>query len=216
MALQTSVDRAPRRPLGGSRLADTAAGLGQARYTAVAIGFHWLTAALILLNLVLGFRMSFLKGLAQFNIFQLHKSVGITILLLSLGRLAWRLLNPPPPEPASLKPWEKSAALAVHWGFYVIMIGMPLTGWVIVSTSPYNLPTLLYHLLPWPHLPVVHDLATPQKAAVNHLSGTAHVFLAWSTLALLALHLGAVIKHQFLDGHPVLGRMAPGLGAPLE
>ena len=96
------------------------------------------------------------------------------------------------------------------------MIGMPLTGGVVGSTSPYNLPTLLYHLIPWPHLPVVHDLAAPQKAAVNHLSGTAHVILAWSTLALLGLHVGAVIKHQFLDGHSVLGRMTPGSGAPLD
>ena len=177
--------------------------------------FHWLIAILIIVNLALGFRMTFLKGLAQFNIFQLHKSVGITILILSLGRLAWRLLNPPPSEPAGLQPWEKAVALAVHWSFYVIMIGMPLTGWMVVSTSAYNLPTLLYHLVPWPHLAVVHDLAAPQKAAVNHLSGAAHVVLAWGTLALLALHLGAVAKHQFLDGHPVLGRITPGPDAPV-
>ena len=216
--MQTSADRASRQPAGGPRLAEPglAALRGRARYTTVAIGFHWLIAALIATNLVLGFRMAFLKGLAQFNIFQLHKSVGVTILLLSLCRLGWRLVNPPPPESVGLQPWEKAAALAVHWAFYVIMIGMPLTGWVIVSTSPYNLPTLLYHLVPWPHLPVVHDLAAPQKAAVNHLSETAHVVLAWSTLALLALHLGAVAKHQFLDGHPVLGRMTPGRRAPLD
>lgn len=212
--MKSLVERPANAPLGRPRAA-VQPGLPRARYTNVAIAFHWLIAALILLNLVLGFRMAFLKGLAQFNIFQLHKSVGITILLLSLGRLAWRLMNPPPPEPASLKPWEKVAAQAVHWSFYGIMIGMPLTGWLVVSTSPYNLPTLLYHLVPWPHLPVVHDLPAPQKTAVNHLSGTAHVALAWGTLGLLALHIGAVVKHQFLDGHPVLGRMAPGAGAPL-
>ena len=89
------------------------------------------------------------------------------------------------------------------------MIGMPLTGWLVVSTSPYNLPTLLFRLVPWPHLPVVHDLAAAPKAAVNHLSSSAHVALAWGTLGLLALHLGAVVKHQAIDGHPVLGRMWP-------
>ena len=216
--MQTSADHRPQGPFGAPHLAERKAAVSRARarYTHVAIAFHWLIAALILLNLVLGFRMTLLKGLAQFNIFQLHKSVGVTVLLLSLGRLAWRLINPPPPEPAGLQPWEKSAALTVHWAFYVIMIGMPLTGWLVVSTSPYNLPTLLYHLIPWPHLPVVHDLAAPQKAAVNHLSGTAHVVLAWSTVTLLALHVGAVVKHQFLDGHPVLGRMTPGSGAPLD
>ena len=181
----------------------------RSRYTSVAITFHWIIAALILLNLFLGFRMGFLKGLAQFNIFQLHKSVGITILLLSLGRLAWRLMNPPPPESASLQTWEKIASKTVHWGFYFIMIVMPLSGWAIVSTSTFNLPTLLYHLVPWPHLPVLHDLAPGPKASVNHLAKLDHLVLAWGTLALLGLHVGAVIKHQFLDGHPVLGRMLP-------
>ena len=188
---------------------------GRLRYTAVAVGLHWIIAALILLNLALGFRMSLVTGLAQFNIFQLHKSVGITVLLLSLARLGWRLAHPPPPEPAGLKAWERAAALAVHWSFYAIMIGMPLTGWLIVSTSPYDLPTLLYRLVPWPHLPV-HDLAAGPKAAVNHAASSVHVALAWSTVALLALHLGAVVKHQALDGHPVLGRMTPfGSRTPL-
>ena len=181
----------------------------RSRYTTVAICFHWVIAVLILTNLIVGFRMAFLKGLAEFNIFQLHKSIGITILLLSVARLGWRLANPPPPESTSLKPWETVAAQTVHWGFYVIMIGMPLSGWVVVSTSPYNLPTLLYHLVPWPHLPIVHDLAAAPKASVNHLFDATHVALAWGTLGLLALHVGAVIKHQFLDGHPVLHRMMP-------
>lgn len=179
------------------------------RYTSVAILLHWIIAVLILFNLYLGFRMGFLKGLAQFNVFQLHKSVGITILAFSLARLAWRLLNPPPPEPASLKPWEKLAAAGVHWGFYVIMIVMPLSGWILVSTSPLNIPTVLYHVIPWPHFPVVHDLAAGPKTSVNHTSSATHLVLAWSALALLALHLGAVVKHQFLDRDPVLGRMLP-------
>jgi cytochrome b561 len=179
------------------------------RYSSVAILLHWIIAALILTNLYLGFRMGFLKGLAQFNIFQLHKSVGITILVFSLARLAWRLVNRPPPHSDNLKPWEKLAATGVHWGFYVIMIVMPLSGWILVSTSPLNIPTVLYHVIPWPHFPVVHDLAAAPKTSVNHTSSAIHLVLAWSALALLALHLGAVVKHQFLDRDPVLGRMLP-------
>lgn len=186
----------------------------RSRYSLVAITFHWVIAVLILANLVLGWRMGFLKGLAQFNLFQLHKSVGITILLLSLGRLGWRLLNPPPPEPATLKPWERIASLSVHWGFYAVMIVMPLTGWIVVSTSPLNIPTLLYHLVPWPHFPGVHDLAAPAKAGVNKAADLTHVTLAFGAVGLLALHVGAVIKHHMLDREPILLRMLPGRGAP--
>ena len=179
------------------------------RYTTVAVALHWAIAALILANLYLGFRMGFLKGLAQFEMFQLHKSIGVTVLLLSVLRLIWRLANPPPELPASLAPWERAAARTVHWGFYVIMIGMPLSGWIVVSTSPLNIPTQLYHLVPWPHFPGVHDLATPARKAVNRTFGATHETLAFGALALLALHLGAVAKHQFLDREPILGRMLP-------
>jgi cytochrome b561 len=181
----------------------------RSRYTLVAILFHWVIAALILANLYFGWRMGFVKGLAQFNIFQLHKSIGITVLLLSLLRLGWRLINPPPPEDASLKPWEKLASTAVHWGFYVIMIGMPLSGWIVVSTSPMNIPTLLYHTIPWPHFPGVHTLPDAAKTSVNHSFDLTHVSLAFGAVGLLVLHVGAVVKHQFLDGHPVIGRMLP-------
>jgi cytochrome b561 len=79
----------------------------------------------------------------------------------------------------------------------------------VVSTSRLNLPTVLYRLIPWPHFPVVHNLSVGAKAVINNASGTTHLILAWSALALLALHIGAVVKHQFLDHNPVLGRMLP-------
>jgi cytochrome b561 len=182
------------------------------RYTTVAIVLHWTIAALIVTNLYLGWRMGFLKGLAQFNLFQLHKSVGVTILLLSVLRLVWRLVSPPPELPPSLQPWERAASTAVHWAFYVIMIGMPLSGWIVVSTSPLNIPTLLYHLVPWPHFPGVHDLAAPARKAVNHAFGVTHMTLAFGALVLLALHLGAVAKHEFVDRKRVLPRMLPFAG----
>jgi cytochrome b561 len=186
---------------------DDETSIDRSRYSQVAIVLHWIIAALILVNLYLGFRMGFLRGFAQFNVFQLHKSVGITILVFSVARLVWRLLNPPPGS-HHMKPWEKAAA-GVHWGFYVIMIGMPLSGWIVVSTSRLDLPTMLYRLIPWPHFPIVHGLNVGTKAIINNASGATHLILAWSALALLALHIGAVVKHQFLDRNPVLGRMLP-------
>jgi cytochrome b561 len=170
---------------------------------------HWTIAALIAWNLVLGFRMHSASGLAEFTLFQLHKSVGISVLLASLVRLAWRLANPPPPFSASMSVWEKTAAHVVHCALYMIMIGMPLTGWIVVSTSPLNIPTLLFHTIPWPHFPIVNGLALPLKTTVNSSFDTTHMILAWSALALLALHVGGALKHMVVHRDGVMARMLP-------
>ncbi|MDB5446772.1 MAG: cytochrome b [Phenylobacterium sp.] len=183
------------------------------RYTIGAMALHWLIAAFILANLLVGWRMIFLKGMAQFELFQLHKSIGITVLLLSIARLAWRLVSPPPPLPEAMRPWERGVAHAVHWAFYGIMIFMPLTGWVLVSVSPYNLPTLLWRVIPWPHLFWLHDLPMDGRKAVEAATGRVHLSLAIGSVLLIALHLAAALKHQIVDRDGLLGRMVPGLGA---
>jgi cytochrome b561 len=120
------------------------------RYTTVAIVMHWLIAAAIIFQIILGWRMGDEpKGPATYALFQLHKSIGITILLLSLARLAWRLVHPPPPHPgrpAALG--DGSPRKIVHVAFYVIMIGLPVTGWIMVSTSRLAIPTVLYGVIP--------------------------------------------------------------------
>jgi cytochrome b561 len=185
----------------------------QHRYSAVAILLHWGIAALILLNLFLGWRMGFLKGLSQFDMFQLHKSVGITVLVLSVARLLWRLTHPAPPLPAGMRPWEKAAAHGTHWLFYGMMIGMPLTGWAMVSVSPWNIPTLLWHHIPWPHIGFLHSLPADSKKTVEAVSGDIHEYIAFGGAALIVLHVAAALKHQFLTRDGVLGRMVPGLSA---
>ena len=182
------------------------------RYSAVAIAFHWLIAALILANIGLAWTFKNTpQGLTWFKLIQLHKSVGITVLVLSLLRLAWRLFNPPPPHPPTLKPWEHIASQVVHWGFYVIMIAMPLTGWIMVSASARNLPTVLYGLVPWPHIGFIHALAPEARKAWSHWGETGHGLLAWLAYALIALHVGAALKHWLIDRDPVIGRMIPFL-----
>jgi cytochrome b561/polyisoprenoid-binding protein YceI len=181
------------------------------RYTTVAIILHWLIAAAIIFQIILGWRMGDEpKGPATYAIFQLHKSIGITILLLSLGRLAWRLFNPPPPHPAGQPRWETIASKIVHVAFYVIMIGLPVTGWIIVSTSKLAIPTVLYGTIPWPHLPFLPELAAGPKHLWHQIGETGHGLLVKTTYLLLALHLGAVAKHQILDRDEVLGHVAPG------
>ena len=182
------------------------------RYGAVAIALHWLIAAAIAWNLVLGFEMQGAKGLEQFTLFQLHKSVGISVLLLSVARLLWRLTHRLPQLPEAMPGWEKVLARLTHVALYLIMIGMPLTGWIVASTSPLNIPTLLFHVVPWPHFPVVHDLPAAAKAGVNSGFGTAHLVLAWSALALIALHIAGALKHALLTRDGVFQHMLPFVG----
>jgi cytochrome b561 len=179
------------------------------RYSAVAMTLHWILAALVILNLFLGLRMAGASGLAKFQIFQWHKSVGITVLVFTVLRLAWRLTHRPPPYPASMKPWEKVAASSVHWGFYALIIALPLTGWVVVSASPTNIPTLLYKTIPWPHLGFIHSLPMQTRTGLEDSVGEVHEFLAWTGIGLFFLHVGAALKHQFVNHDGVLFRMLP-------
>jgi cytochrome b561 len=209
------------------------------RFSGPAIILHWAIAGLILCNIYLGLKMDGLTSAAdgslrvevvrlggfylgwtlergsaallRFQTFQLHKSIGFTILLLSVLRLLWRLVHRPPPYPPHMSALDRAAASTVHWAFYFIMIAMPLTGWVIVSASPTNIPTLLYKAVPFPHLGFVHDLPMATRRALEDRVGDVHQVLAWTTITLFFLHVGAALKHQFWDKDGVLYRMAPFL-----
>src|SRR4051812_42652862 len=100
---------------------------GRSRYAAVAIFLHWLIALAILAQVSIAWRMGG-RTPEGFALTQLHKSIGVSIMILSIIRLGWRLTNPAPPEPQGLARWERVLATVVHWAFYGIMIGMPLTG----------------------------------------------------------------------------------------
>lgn len=183
------------------------------RYSLVAIVLHWVIAALIVLQVALAGRMEG-RTPEAFAVFQLHKSVGITVLLLSLARLGWRFANPMPPRPADLAPWERRLADTVQWGFYVVMIGMPLTGWIMVSASRIAVPTLLFGVVPWPHLPGLPDLAEPAKHAWREAGEVGHSVIIKLGYVMLALHVAGALKHQlFGHGEPFMARVAPGARA---
>jgi cytochrome b561/polyisoprenoid-binding protein YceI len=135
-----------------------------------------------------------------FTLFQLHKSVGITILLLTLARLAWRLTHRPPA--AVEGGFQGFLAKAVHTLLYAFMIAAPLTGWVVVSTSRIEVPTLLFGVVPWPHLPV--------SRALHGIAEEGHELLAWVGIALVLLHVAGALRHQWLLKDGLLRRMAPG------
>jgi cytochrome b561 len=107
-----------------------------------------------------------------------------------------------PPPPAGFSPIERKAALLGHLGLYAAMLLLPLSGWVMVSSSPYGLPTLLWGSVAWPHLPGLADLTWVNEAAYE-----THELLANGLMVLLALHLAAVAKHWYLDKLNLLPRV---------
>jgi len=172
--------------------------LSQRRYSQVAILLHWVLAFTMVCQLALGFAMP--RDASGFAAFQLHKSIGIAILLLTLVRLAWRIVRQPPP------PLERGfggfLAKAVHWGFYAVLLLGPLTGWILVSTAPIRVPTVLFGVVPWPHLPV--------PSSLNEFSEEVHELLGWVAVGLLALHVAGAVRHHFILRDGLLARMAPG------
>ncbi len=171
-----------------------------ARYSVAAITLHWLLAALLAGQLGLGWRLEDMgQGAAAFAAFQLHKSIGIAILLLSCARLGLRLAVPPPP-PLPDKAVNLWLAKGVHWLFYLVMIGGPLTGWIVASTARIKVPTLVFGVLPWPHLPLGRGWLEPAEAL--------HGALGWLLAGLLVLHVAGALRHHWLR-EDLIGRMLP-------
>lgn len=184
------------------------------RYTGVAIVLHWTIAILIVFLLAAGLWMvdaikkPETRALA-FQIYQLHKSVGLTVLVLSVIRLLWRLGHPAPRLPAGMSGLERFGAAATHVLFYGLMIAMPLAGWVMVSASKLGLPTIVFGLLEWPHISWVEALQNKEQA--EFLAKAAHKYMGYGLIGLLVLHVAAALKHHFVNRDDVLTRMVPGM-----
>lgn len=170
------------------------------RYSSGAILLHWLIAFALAAEMAIGFTMP--HDASGFALFQLHKSIGITILLLSVLRLLWRLMFKAPPKVE--QGFAGFLASAVHVLLYAFMVLAPLTGWVVVSSAEIDVPTLLFGVVPWPHLPVPQSL--------NHTFEEAHELLAFIGIALFLLHVAGALRHQLTKGGNYLARMAPGGG----
>jgi len=126
------------------------------RYTKVAIALHWLIALLIIGQLAGGKIMMAMDGSPlKFELFQLHKSFGIIILLLSVLRLLWRLTHKAPALPKHMPKHERLAAKVSHIGFYGLMIGIPLAGWAMVSAAPIKITTKVFKVVKWPDMPLI-------------------------------------------------------------
>jgi cytochrome b561 len=212
----------------------------QVRYGAVAMLLHWTIAAAIIFMIYLGLHMTDKSNFPatpeainqQFFEYQLHKSIGLTILGLSLIRLFWRFINVQPELPEHMNWFERSAAHFTHILFYAVMIGLPVTGWMMVSVSPLEIPTLFFaefcpmaerNGMGWllacnttfievPHLhamewPVIRDFES--KEAAEKALKEVHKWLAYGTIGLLLLHVGAAMFHALVINDDVLAKMLP-------
>lgn len=173
------------------------------RYTLVAIILHWVMALAFILMLGSGFALEYLdipKSL-KFNLIQWHKSLGVLLLIAFFIRIFWRLAHKPPAL-TGFPRWETVLSKLGHLGLYICMLAMPLSGWIMVSASVYGLPTIVFNLFEWPHIPNIAGDTELQKAA-----RLAHTVFAFGLTALIFGHIAAVIKHSVWDKHPVLYRM---------
>ncbi|HJV68898.1 cytochrome b [Ideonella sp.] len=171
------------------------------RYGGVAIGFHWLLALMIIVSFGVGWYMSDLPmSPTRLKLFNWHKWAGVTILALSVLRLAWRLTHRPPADPAGPR-WQQQAAHAMHWALYALFFLVPLAGWAYSSAAGF--PVVWFGVLPLP------DFVSPDKALAD-LMKERHAVLAWTLGALVVLHIAAALKHQFVDRDGLLDRMRFG------
>jgi cytochrome b561 len=172
-----------------------------ARYTAVAQLFHWVIAALIVTQFALAWTAEDLPlGMHKLAIYARHKSFGMTVLMLAILRLLWRLKHPPPALPAGMTPLERALARATHIAFYVLLFAMPLTGWMMSSAKNYSVSW--FGLFTWP------NLIAKNEAAFDLLKAT-HDYLSDALFAIAVLHILAALKHHFWNKDDVVLRMLP-------
>jgi cytochrome b561 len=185
--------------------------VSQNRYSGVAIVLHWLVAALMLANVVLGWLFEVLPDEKVRFAIDTHKSMGVTVMGLALLRILWRIGHRPPPWPAgALTPLESRASHVVHGLLYVLMLALPLSGWLHDSAwkAAQAHPMMVFGLFEWPRMGWVMQQAPEFKEHLHDLFGEAHEALAWGLYILLALHIAGALKHQLMDGQPVLQRMS--------
>lgn len=181
--------------------------MSRKRYTSVAISLHWLIAIVLIGLVAIGKYMNELEQTDsfRFELIQWHKSFGILALLLIVLRILWRFSHRPPRLSSRMPAWERFAASATHLFMYLLMLVIPLSGWIMVSASPLNLKTELFDFIPWPHIPL--GLTVEQKEPVTELAIQAHHLLANGLLILVLLHIAAALRHQFVLRDNLMARM---------
>ncbi len=164
--------------------------------------FHWLTAALVLTMLPIGIAMAtFDLGPVEDTLYHLHRSIGALVLVITAGRLIYRLGHPAPPLPADMPAFQQVAALVTHWALYGLLIVQPIVGWI--ATSAYRAPVLFFWLF---ELPPIWPEDRPFSEAMFMVHRSLGILIA----LLICAHIAAALYHHFILKDRVLGRMVSG------
>ncbi len=170
-------------------------------YSRTAVALHWVIAIMIIVALAIAKVAEDWEGPSRALSMMLHKSLGITVLLLTFVRIWWRVTHRPPPFEAGLKTWEKMLAEAAHYFFYFMMLALPLSGWLFVSVPLDPKPLTFFTLFDIPYLPVTGN--KPLGSAMHEV----HKIVGNITMLVIALHIVGALKHQWFDKIPSLSRM---------
>jgi cytochrome b561 len=173
-------------------------------YGTTAKVFHWLIVALLAIQPPLGWLMPDIhRGMTPGIAMSMHVSIGMTILVLIVLRLLWRLTHPVAPE-TSLPPWQRVSSELVHWLLYIVVLLTTLSGWFQASAKGWTI--YLFGAVPLPRL-------VEQGSALGRSIGNLHATLTWVLLGLVGLHVIAAFVHLFVYRDRVMYRMLPGKAA---
>jgi cytochrome b561 len=179
------------------------------KYTRPAVVFHWLIAALIIANVVMIWVITYFPEDWDRPIINLHKSIGLTVLGLAAMRILWRVTHAPPPPPPGQQWWETTLSHLTHFALYVIIIGLPLTGYMHDSAfkGAAEHPLMIFGLFEFPRIGWIASLGQPDKEGLHKLFYGWHATFATALYFLFGLHVLGALKHEWLDKQRELRRM---------
>ena len=181
------------------------------KYSKTAIYLHWLIALLMIINVVLGWTADLLPESSIRFAIDTHKSIGISVLGLVLLRLLWRFSHQPPPLPQSFHGWELHLAKLGHISLYVLMLAIPISGWLHDSAwkDASTHPMQLFYTMSWPRIGFIQRVEPALKERLHDTFGAIHEWFGIVLIVLFILHVAAVMKHSWLDKKPIIERMLP-------
>lgn len=173
-------------------------------YTKPAIAMHWIVALLIFAAFGLGLYMTDIPGFTptKLKLFSYHKWIGITVLIFAVLRVLWRLTHPAPGPVPGMPKWQHAAAEAAHVGLYLLILAVPLTGYLLSVAAGVK----VVYLGLW-ELPMPFD----KSDALKDIFSMAHEWLNWTMAAIVVVHILAALKHHVVERDGTLRRMVPFL-----
>ena len=186
------------------------------KYSKTAVFLHWTIALGLIGNCLLGLLFQFISDENIRLAIDMHKSFGIIVLGLVLMRILWRLTHPAPALPSTHASWEILGAKIGHAALYVLMLALPLSGWMHDSAwkDAATHPMSLFWSIPWPRISMIANIEAVSKEHLHELFGAMHVIASYVLYGVLALHIAGALKHQYFDKHSDKGRgMLPNHGA---